>query len=711
MKKRNNGIALLLLCGIGLLINTIGSMIPGWLNLPLYLDNIGSALAAALGGVFPGILVGFFTNLVNGLSNYESVYYGSLTIMIAIASSFFMSKGWYRKLSRLPLIILTFALIGGGIGSCLTWFLYDRAIGDGFTAPLARSIYESFIHNEFLAKLTADFLYDLLDKAITVGIVALVLTLIPQRLKDQLRYSGWRQTPLTLRELKQARVRRGKFSLRLKIVVIVAVSMVIIGGTVTAISYTHFVNSAIKEKEALARGVADVIVGTVDAERVDEFLEKGEAAEGYLETEHILKSMMDSSEFIEFCYVYRILEDGCHVVFDPDTEGMPGKDPGEIEDFDQAFLHVKGDLLAGREIEPVESRDTYGWLLTLYKPIYDRNGVCQCYAGVDISMTQISSNGLTFLTQVLSLFIGFLVLVLAIVIWLAEYNVILPIDGMAIQSALSDYSTEENRKQTVARIEHLDIRTGDEIENLYRALLDSSRDMAQTTEDMARILAQTQRQNEVIDKLQNGLILVLADMVESRDQNTGEHVRKTAAYTGVIMRELRREHIYEDQLTDAFIADVIRSAPLHDVGKIKVKDAILNKPGKLSDDEFAEMKTHTTAGAEIIASAIQMVSEDDSGYLAEAQKLAHYHHEKWNGTGYPEGLKGEEIPLSARVMAVADVFDALVSKRSYKEGFPFEKAMGIIREGIGTHFDPNVAQAFINAEDEVRRVMESHMSR
>jgi response regulator RpfG family c-di-GMP phosphodiesterase len=218
-----------------------------------------------------------------------------------------------------------------------------------------------------------------------------------------------------------------------------------------------------------------------------------------------------------------------------------------------------------------------------------------------------------------------------------------------------------------------------------------------------------QGQNEKINKLQNGLIMVLADMVESRDENTGDHVRKTAAYVNLIAQELRKAHIYEDQLTDEFIRDVVNSAPLHDVGKIHIPDAILNKPGKLTDEEFEKMKTHTTAGSDIITKAMSMVSDTSSSYLEEARNLAHYHHEKWNGKGYPEGLKGEEIPLSARIMAVADVFDALVSRRSYKDPFPFEKAMDIIREGSGSHFDPNIAEVFIKASDEVRRIMNTYM--
>ena len=213
-----------------------------------------------------------------------------------------------------------------------------------------------------------------------------------------------------------------------------------------------------------------------------------------------------------------------------------------------------------------------------------------------------------------------------------------------------------------------------------------------------------EKKNGQISQMQQTLIMVLADMVESRDKCTGNHVRNTALYVQMILEQLREDGIYADQLTDDFISKAVEGAPLHDVGKIQVPDAILNKPGKLTDEEFAIMKTHTTVGGEIIDKAIGMMDEGTGAYLAEARNVTLYHHERWDGKGYPTGLKGEEIPLSARVMAVADVFDALVSRRSYKEGFPFEKAISIIREESGTHFDPNVVNAFLKCRETAREV-------
>ena len=705
LQRKKNGRCVILLCLIGLLINYLLAHLATGLNLPLYLDNIGSALAAALGGYVPGIIVGFFTNLINGIGDYTTVYYGSLTVLIAIASAWFAARDFYtlRKPLRLLAVIVTFALIGGGLGSILTWMLYGFEFGSGISAPLAIQIYGTGAFSKFWSQFIADMLIDLLDKAITVLIVAAVLDLMPVRLKDLFYFSGWQQRPLSRdRRMAAGRKRARLISLRSKIVLIVTVAMLIIGLVVTAISFVHYRTAAIEEQKELAWGVANVAADAINGNRVEEFMKLGEVANGYARIDERFNDLAAGTESVQYVYAYKILDDGCQVVFDADTPDTPGSEPGTMIEFDEDFREKLPDLLAGKEIDPVISTGQYGWLLTVYKPIYDDKGECQCYVGVDVSMDHISKNGYQFLARVISLFIGFFLLVLTAAIWFAEYSIILPINSMDIATSTSVYTTEESRQNTLSQIQELDIRTGDEIENLYHSV-------SKTTEEMVDTIENLEHQTEVIGKLQNGLILVLADMVESRDQNTGEHVRKTAAYTRIIMEQLKREGIYLDQLTDEFMNDVEHSAPLHDIGKIQVSDTILNKPGKLTEEEFEIMKTHTTAGAEVIAHAIKMVSEEDSGYLVEAMNLAHYHHEKWNGSGYPCGLKGEEIPLSARIMAVADVFDALVSKRSYKDGFPFEKAMAIIEEGSGSHFDPKVAGALLHASDEVYQVMLTKM--
>jgi len=704
-QRRANRRYLILLCTAGLLINYLLAHLATGLALPLYLDNIGSALTAALGGYLPGIIVGFFTNLVNGIGDYTTTYYGSLTVLIAIASAWFASRDYYsfRKPWRLLAVIAVFSFIGGGLGSVLTWALYGFDFGTGLSAPLALRIHEAGVASEFLSQFTADILIDLADKTITVLLVTAVLYILPVPVKEHLFFAGWQQTPISREKRLAAEHKQPRLmSLRSKIVMLVTAGMIVIGAIVTIISFFHFRTSAVKEQQSLAWGVANVASDAIDGDRVEEFIRLGEAAEGYARIDKRFNDLANSTENIRYVYAYKILEDGCQVVFDADTPDTPGGEPGDIVAFDEDFREVLPDLLAGKEVEPIIATGQFGWLLTVYKPIYDSQGICRCYVGVDISMDHILHSGYEFLARVVSLFFGFFVLLLTATIWFAEYNIILPINALDIATENAVYTNENARTETVGRILELDIRTGDEIESLYHSV-------TRTTEDMVDTIENMEHQSEIISKLQNGLILVLADMVESRDKCTGDHVRKTAAYTDVIMRELRKEGVYTEQLTDAFMDDVVNSAPLHDIGKIQVSDAILNKAGKLTDEEFAIMKTHTTAGAEVIRHAMYTVSEENSGYLKEAMNLAHYHHEKWNGTGYPCGLKGDEIPLSARIMAVADVFDALVSKRSYKDGFPFEKAMSIIREGAGTHFDPQIAAAFLNASDEVRRVMNTNM--
>jgi energy-coupling factor transport system substrate-specific component len=199
---------------------------------------------------------------------------------------------------------------------------------------------------------------------------------------------------------------------------------------------------------------------------------------------------------------------------------------------------------------------------------------------------------------------------------------------------------------------------------------------------------------------------VLGDMVENRDENTGGHVRRTAAYAELIAKQLQMDGKEKDEIDDAFVATIAVAAPLHDIGKINISDVILNKPAKLTDEEFAEMKKHTLYGRDMLLRASKNLGE--TAYLKMAKEIAYSHHEWWDGSrGYPERLKGKDIPLSARIMAVADVFDALVSERPYKKAFSVDKAFQIITEESGTHFDPEVVDAFIRNREAAEQIMKT----
>lgn len=197
-----------------------------------------------------------------------------------------------------------------------------------------------------------------------------------------------------------------------------------------------------------------------------------------------------------------------------------------------------------------------------------------------------------------------------------------------------------------------------------------------------------------VEKIQQSVISSLATVVEERDENTGEHIQRTSEYVRMLSDAMKADSRYVS-VSAEFLNNVQLAAPLHDMGKIRIPDAILNKPGRLTDEEYAVMKRHSAYGAEIIEKTLQVIEEED--YYNVAKNIARHHHERWDGKGYPDGLKGGEIPLEARIMALADVYDALVSKRVYKEAFSKEKAFEILREGAGTQFDPDLTRLFLKS--------------
>ena len=210
---------------------------------------------------------------------------------------------------------------------------------------------------------------------------------------------------------------------------------------------------------------------------------------------------------------------------------------------------------------------------------------------------------------------------------------------------------------------------------------------------------EVQRRTQELMAIQDVTIRIMSSLTQTRDNETGNHIRRTQNYVKILALKLREKGLYKDLLTDSFIDSLYKSAPLHDIGKVGIPDSILLKPGPLTADEWDIMCTHPSLGKQAIERA-----EEDLGlqvnFLRVAKEIAYSHHEKWDGSGYPLGLSGTEIPLPARLMALADVYDALISRRVYKSDMSHDEAADIIQEGSGRHFDPDIVDTFLDAQDQ-----------
>lgn len=222
----------------------------------------------------------------------------------------------------------------------------------------------------------------------------------------------------------------------------------------------------------------------------------------------------------------------------------------------------------------------------------------------------------------------------------------------------------------------------------------------------ANLEKEVEEKTENIIHIKDMMVLGMADMVESRDNNTGGHIKRTSSVVKVFSARLKK-HCDVLGISNDFLSQVEKAAPMHDLGKIAIDDEILRKPGKYTEEEYAQMKKHAEEGARIVENILQGVEE--YSFVEIAKNVAHYHHEKWNGKGYPEGLSGTDIPVEARIMALADVFDALVSKRCYKEAFSYDKAFAIIKESMGEHFDPELGRIFLECRSDLEALYDGYL--
>ena len=243
-----------------------------------------------------------------------------------------------------------------------------------------------------------------------------------------------------------------------------------------------------------------------------------------------------------------------------------------------------------------------------------------------------------------------------------------------------------------------------ENESLARQLATMNDDLERKVIDRT---AQLQRKTEEVSQIRDVTIMAMASLAETRDNETGNHLKRTQKYMRALAMKLRDHPLFHDFLSEENIESLSKLAPLHDIGKVGIPDAILLKQGKLTAQEFEIMKSHPLLGGNAIAAAESGLPTPNR-FLHIAREIATGHHEKWDGSGYPKGLKGNAIPISARLMALADVFDALISQRIYKKAFTHEEAVAYILQGRGSQFDPDVTDAFLSIQDEFRQIAEQY---
>ena len=695
---------LLLIAGC-ILFNILGARLATFSGLPLFLDTAGTIIGAALGGYLAGVSIGFLSNALNSLVDPITLYYGLLNVCIAIAAAFLARRKVFSRYSTTLLSSLLFAFIGGGLGSLVTWGLYGLNMGEGISGPFVDWLNTHTAMGSFFSQVSADVVIDIFDKAVTVTFVFGVLRILRKFFPELVLH-----TPIGGSAPEEGGEDAGvcnefhsPSSLRNKLAIVIVIMSLFLSILAVSISTVLYVSTTDQHYESFARAIADLMRSELDVDELEKILIDRKVTPEYRDMKSRLEVIQKSFHDVKYMYVYKIMDNGCMVVFDLDTPGLPGGRLGDIVSFDDAFLPYLPLLKAGGELPPIVSHGQFGWLLTMYRPVRNSAGHCIAYAAVDIAMDDVIADRSSFVIRMVMLLFGASILVVACVFWYAQNKLVIPINSLARATNTFAYDSETHREKSSTRLQALSIHTGDEIENLYKAIVKTTADVSQFITLIDEQSAEVRNKADIITRMQDNIILSFADMVECRDENTGSHIRHTAAYVGALAWELQRKGYYRGILTPEYIQKLVKSAPLHDVGKIKVPDALLNKPGKLTPEEFEIMKKHTIAGGEILREALVGIRDDN--YLSEAINMATYHHERWDGKGYPCGLAGEAIPLSARVMALADVFDALISRRSYKEAFSFEKSMDIIKSEAGTHFDPVLAETFVELAGTIRSIV------
>ena len=576
-----------LICIGGLVLNLLGSAFAKVFELPIYLDTGGTIFIAALGGYAPGIAVGFFTNLLKAIVEPSEMYFCSVSVIIAIFTAFFARKGFFDNFGKLLIIVPLLTLLTGTLDLLIADFLNSTSF--------LKSV------NQFESSFVENLFQEFIDKSFSIVLAFGLLKLTPPNTKELFSVLGQRQAPLS-EEMKRVVSEQSyfSFSLRTKTLAILMLSSLFASASIALISYLLFKDAAVDERIKTVDGMVTVAVNEINPYRVNSFIKSGREAPVYKETEEKLYAIKNSATDARFLYVYRILEEGCQVVFDLNTAMLDGDKPGQIVELEKSLLPYKDDLIAGRPIPPIITDDEYGYLLTLYKPVYDGAGRCQCYVALDFSMEPLVEYTHTFIIKLLALFAGCFVFIFAIGLAFVENNIILPVNTIAWCARNFSYDSVTAREKNIERIKSLQIHTGDEIENLYRALL-------RTTENFLRYLAHLQRAKTQVADMR--VKVVAMDEIAHKDSLTG--VKNKTAYTEDIA-ELDKKISAGDAKFCIVMVDVNFLKRVNDTYGHEIGNTYLQNACRLTCAVFGAENVYRIGGDEFV-----VILEDDKVSLSK----------------------------------------------------------------------------------------------
>lgn len=469
-----------------------------------------------------------------------------------------------------------------------------------------------------------------------------------------------------------------KHSLTTKITLGFIVVIFIIGSFVSW-GYSYYTNKFAKQDQVdLAGDCAKTAANLLYKAPLNKFLTDGkdDLYKVYFSALNVICKNFN----LKYLYVYipDFKNDKLTMIFDLgeiSKENIKNRDLGAVVPW--KITKVEKDTFYGiDDKKTTETDNKFGHVITKYATVYDDQNKPIALVGVDLSFEKVNSKiKTTFLRGLAFIILGLLAIYLVLIFYL-EQVFIKPV--MLISSKMNNFI-----KENKPGYEPLKIDSDDEL----ASMADSFNRMAADINSYVKKLSETQMET----------IFSLAKLAQSRDDDTGKHLERVQQYCYVLAEKLSQDSPYSNLIDYTFINNIVSASALHDIGKVGIADAILLKPGRLTPEEFAEMKKHTTIGEQTLQEVHSKFGKNS--FIEMGMLIAKYHHERWDGNGYPEGLKGEEIPLAARIMAIADVYDALGTKRVYKDAFPQEKCIEIIKEGSGTQFDSVIVDAFLEVAD------------